>query len=256
MAAFICTASLLVTMFARQEWELIVFPFVAISAYFFGPAAGAAAGFIAACYWVYFKINLIYREPISWADLFIFAMLMSIGFLAGYITRGLKRMAQTDPLTGLLNRRAFYVELSQSWHLVSKKDSYRFALLIIDVDNFKQINDEYGHLKGDEILENTSEILRHAVRKNDVVSRWGGEEFAILIRQTDEEQAIAIAERIRQTFEKLHRADPLFPTVSIGLVTKRFNDDIKEIREMIHRADDAMYAAKSFKNRIKIASNR
>ncbi len=152
----------------------------------------------------------------------------------------LERLSTTDTLTGLYNRRAF------NQHLVMEFDRSRrygspMALVMMDIDHFKHINDRYGHPTGDEVLEQMGGVLRAAERISDLPSRFGGEEFALLLPNTDAEAAHHMAERLRTTVES--RAWPCAPvTVSIG-VTSRREDDTHQ--SLLSRGDRALYAAKA-----------
>lgn len=144
-------------------------------------------------------------------------------------------LAQTDRLTGLYNREKFDCELKQGQHSA-------LCLLLVDVDHFKKINDTYGHLKGDEVLKSMARILQEQVRSGDVVARWGGEEFAILLQDTTQEHAFALAERIRETICSTKIAG-LSISVSAGLAVS--NTSVYEPDKLLRRADKALYQAKS-----------
>ena len=159
-----------------------------------------------------------------------------------------KKEAQHDALTGLLNRRSFDEDLN-------KFDSANvpYALLILDIDNFKNINDTYGHLIGDEVLKEVGEILRTYVRKNTKVYRYGGEEFVVVLPGGDEKAAKIVAERLREVIQrrgiKLENSGQMLQfTASFGATTKREKENYKQV---LQRADKALYEAKkSGKNRV------
>lgn len=153
----------------------------------------------------------------------------------------LERAAMHDELTGLLNRRQFYqlTEQSQTPHLALTQD---YSLLLIDTDRFKSINDLYGHLKGDEVLCALSRTLEAHARKGDLVFRWGGEEFVLLLPRTPLDTAMTIAETLRASVAKISIAGlPRF-TVSIGVARHEQNESIDEL---FKRVDDALYKAKN-----------
>src|SRR5437870_13119627 len=106
-------------------------------------------------------------------------------------------MSITDPLSGLLNRRYLAARLTEEWSR-SKRYNYPLSFMMIDIDDFKLYNDRNGHQAGDRALEITSQCLKAALRKVDVASRYGGEEFSILLRQTTREEAGVNADRIRR----------------------------------------------------------
>jgi len=166
----------------------------------------------------------------------------------------ISRLALTDWLTGLLNRRAFMERLEsevyRSWRLKSP-----LTLIMADLDNFKRINDEYGHLAGDKVIARfAAEILRH-IRKYDFVGRFGGEEFILCIPEAGQIQALEIAERLRHETEDMQikvAADlaPLSITASFGVYTAS-SQVFEDSNTLIKKADDYMYQAKTQgKNRV------
>ncbi|MFN3152256.1 GGDEF domain-containing protein [Bremerella sp.] len=144
--------------------------------------------------------------------------------------------SRTDPLTGLSNRRALDDSLES---LFAMKDRYEltFSLCILDVDHFKKINDEYGHLEGDRVLQEVASLIDNCVRETDVVTRYGGEEFVILMPSTDLKGALIFAQRIREAVEQ-----HLKVTVSGGVAQASSTD---EPQTLLARADAALYRAKS-----------
>jgi len=142
---------------------------------------------------------------------------------------------RTDPLTGVANRRAFDESLAT---YVSRQSRYGepLSLAILDIDFFKQVNDAHGHVQGDRVLQNLAALLRGAVRDCDLVARFGGEEFVLLMPQTELHAACSLTERIRASVQQL-----LPVTVSVGLAAAA-DDDTPE--HLIARADAALYQAK------------
>jgi diguanylate cyclase (GGDEF)-like protein len=161
------------------------------------------------------------------------------------LTKKLELMAITDPLTGIYNRRHFEKIVKTEF---SKAVRYKHPLscLMIDVDHFKRINDRYGHDAGDSVLREVTELMSSSLREIDVLARWGGEEFIILLPNTMGDNARPVAERILKNisshkFAKLPDNETV--TVSIGVaVTDR---DIKNWEKLIKQADDALYRAKA-----------
>jgi diguanylate cyclase (GGDEF)-like protein/PAS domain S-box-containing protein len=156
------------------------------------------------------------------------------------------KAASSDQLTGLSNRRAFYevAELELARYLRKPRP---ISLLILDIDHFKQVNDSYGHLVGDQVIRNLANILLRSVRSIDVVARIGGEEFAVLLPSTDLSMAATIGERIRRNVEKecltIANLDrPLAYTVSIGAAP--VNGATTSTDELLAAADESLYAAK------------
>ncbi|KQQ13380.1 diguanylate cyclase [Methylobacterium sp. Leaf123] len=154
-------------------------------------------------------------------------------------------LADTDGLTGLLNRRAF-LPLANDAMSYFKRYRRGICVLMIDIDHFKRVNDLYGHAAGDEVIRQVSRIIRDAIRTTDKAARFGGEEFVVLLRETDVQGAAIFADRIRQTvagtvFEPDGQC--LRATISIGMAGAEVTDD--DIDRTIERADRALYAAKS-----------
>lgn len=157
-----------------------------------------------------------------------------------------RTLAMQDELTGLSNRRSIEGVLRKQQAL-AQRHGWPVALLLIDIDRFKQINDTYGHLSGDKILRDVATCLQQRLREQDYVGRWGGEEFVVILPDTDEQSAIALAEELRQRVEKAHfeSADgkPIRVTISTGLhvqeVAAQLSGD-----EIIDIADRALYQAK------------
>ncbi len=165
----------------------------------------------------------------------------------------LKNLANLDGLTGLFNHRFFYDALANEI-AESRQNGASLTMLFIDIDNFKSYNDLYGHQTGDEVLKRIAEIMTEHVRHNDIVSRYGGEEFSILLPDTGEETGMKVAERLRTSIEAYHfHGQESIPggnlTVSIGIST--FPSKAKTGDELIKGADDACYRAKFLhKNRV------
>jgi diguanylate cyclase (GGDEF)-like protein len=162
-----------------------------------------------------------------------------------------KMISMTDPLTGLFNRRYFRERLYEEVERV-KRHSECFTTFVIDIDNFKHFNDNYGHVAGDEMLRSVARTIRNAVRSMDVVARYGGEEFTVILPHTNKKESHVIAERIRKEVEKLSRLSTVISeeyTISVGIA--EFPLDSNTIDGIIHNADRAMYTAKRLgKNRV------
>ena len=155
-----------------------------------------------------------------------------------------------DPLSGLFNRRYFHERLEEELDR-ARRHSTTVALLMIDVDNFKSINDRFGHLAGDLVIRSVGDILKRSVRKFDLCTRFGGEEFAIVMPGSTPESSASVAERIRQRIEAFKPSETelteLRVTASIGMAVS----EGASARELIARADQALYEAKrAGKNRL------
>lgn len=168
--------------------------------------------------------------------------------------RKLQQLATTDPLTGLRNRRAFIEHLQDETRL-SRRLQHDSALMMIDFDHFKAINDRYGHHTGDDVLKHFAHEASACLRETDHLGRLGGEEFAILLPATGREGALRLAERIRQRLEQhpTQSGDKQIPmTLSIGLTLLRSDD--QDTSAALSRADKALYQAKAAgRNRVEIA---
>lgn len=160
--------------------------------------------------------------------------------------RMMEYSASTDGLTGLYNHRYFQVRLQEEVNR-NKRNKSTLSLLMLDIDHFKNYNDNNGHPLGDEVLKRVGEILTNNVRSIDIVARYGGEEFAIILPETSGEDAFSVAERIRENIEKISfPGEKLQPSgklsISIGLASYSSSATSKE--ELIKRADQALYQAK------------
>ncbi len=170
----------------------------------------------------------------------------------------LRKISITDPLTELLNRRYFEERISEEVER-SKRHKQPFSLIILDIDNFKEFNDTYGHLSGDEALRNTAHVIRRCIRIIDIAARYGGEEFAIILPTTDKEDAQLIGNRIRDGIENMSlpikgSGKEARLTVSLGIAS--YPVDAPTIEELINNADRALYKAKGHgKNRVVLFGN-
>ncbi len=160
-------------------------------------------------------------------------------------------MATTDPLTGVLNRRAFS---DQAQREVSRAFRYHRSLTVIllDLDHFKEINDTYGHLYGDKVLVRTAELINTCLRSIDSHSRHGGEEFLVLLPETTEDEALLLAERLRETLESASletENGTIHITASFGVASWKAGEH--SVQAAINRADKALYKAKQLgRNRV------
>ncbi len=164
----------------------------------------------------------------------------------------LQEQVITDELTGLANRNFFEKNLEQSLktirtrvenhHRSSGEPLRKLSVLFIDLDNFKQVNDTHGHSEGDKTLIKAAEILKDSVREGDVVARFGGDEFYVLLPRASEDDAVVVAEKIRANMEKSLRIKRGV-TTSIGVRSvDASNED--DAQTLIKQADDALYKAK------------
>ncbi|MCC6261174.1 MAG: diguanylate cyclase [Anaerolineales bacterium] len=204
-------------------------------------------------------------------DQYLLALLASHAAIAldnARMVATIQQMADTDPLTGILTRRKFY-ELAEREFIKARAERTPLSAIVLDIDDFKKVNDRYGHRMGDEILRKITQQLKKNLRGGDVLCRHGGEEFVVILPQTEERIAYAIAERLRamiaqidlQDILDLFERDAILPidaesarvTASIGIAFCA--DDCKDLDMLIDQADRAMYGVKnSAKNSVKAFS--
>ncbi|MCS7307935.1 MAG: GGDEF domain-containing protein, partial [Aquificaceae bacterium] len=157
-----------------------------------------------------------------------------------------RELSIRDPLTNLYNRR-FVVEFFQKEMERTKRNRHPLSLVLMDIDHFKNINDTYGHNTGDMCLKVFSDILRNNVRSMDIVGRWGGEEFIIILPQASKEEAISISNRIRDKLKEkviyTDKAEPIFLTASFGIATAP--EDGEDMDKLLTVADNRLYRAKN-----------
>ena len=157
-----------------------------------------------------------------------------------------QRQAVTDPLTNLYNRYYLYT-LGEHEINRAKRFKQPLSLLMVDADHFKEINDTHGHLVGDQVLILIADRFQEITRKVDIIARFGGEEFVILLPETSGEAAFELAERLRSristgTFTTNNKTYPL-PTISIGIAS--LGEDIQTLDDLLNHADTALYEAKA-----------
>lgn len=168
----------------------------------------------------------------------------------------LEYMARFDPLTGVANRRHF-VEMVEAEMARSSRYGKQLSILMVDIDQFKEVNDVYGHQAGDIILQALCETCKIVLRAFDIVGRWGGDEFAILLPETPPAIAPQVAERLRDAIENtvvdLEMHSPLRFSVSIGCASRNAKDD--SLDTLLNVADKALYDAKrTGRNRVCVAA--
>lgn len=192
----------------------------------------------------------------SLADLRYLSDQIALGFANASRYRDAQQLMYSDDLTGLYNHRYLQIALDQEI-MRSQRYGLKFSLLFMDLDRFKEINDRHGHLAGSAALKETGRLMRGCVRDVDTLFRFGGDEFAALLIETDRRAARVVAERIRELIEKhVFLKDDNTPsqvTVSIGIST--FPDDATNQERLLGLADQAMYAGKESRNSICSASD-
>ena len=239
--------ALFVTMRARSAWILV------------------------ACMWAYYvglDVLMWYIEPVqpissnALLAVHVFNLTVVFGmfsylslFYVTTVTRAhkrLARMATTDSLTGLFNRRHI-IALTEKELARHHRRPSNLTFMLMDIDHFKQINDQHGHDVGDRVLGGVSQVLKDSMREQDFIGRWGGEEFLAVLPGTDIEQAAASAERIRKAIEALvveSDGKRISVTISIGITQYRAEELLSSA---IARADHALYEGKSAgRNRVEV----
>lgn len=220
-----------------NKWKYMIFTSACVSIGFFGLS-------------LYFLKNIKMAE-FSAGVVHILLIILLIGissYRINYYKRAqylnskkLIKMSVTDGLTGIYNRSKFDNEL-EKWVEVSRRYNTNLSLVIYDIDNFKTINDSYGHLVGDKVLVDIVKIVMKVIRKTDVFARWGGEEFTILLPNTEIDQAVDISRRLRRMISEYQFDEVGKVTCSFGVSYLKKNDDIETF---LHRADQRLYLAKS-----------
>lgn len=222
-----------------------------------------SAWIFAICLWAYYVgmyVLMWFVEPLQpiapkallYVNIFNFTVVfLMFAYLTMYyvvtVTRAhrrLARMATTDPLTGLFNRRHM-VALTEKLLAREHREPGNLSLMLMDLDHFKEINDQHGHELGDRVLERVAELLHTQGREQDFVGRWGGEEFLLVMPETDPIQAVAAAERIRAAVQALDWSDlqpGLQVTLCVGISQL---DEQESFSSAIARADRALYRGKA-----------
>jgi diguanylate cyclase (GGDEF)-like protein len=196
------------------------------------------------------KINNFQEEDIR--VLQSVAGICAVGIRTAMQLHQAKTMASTDGLTGIYNRRGFETRIIESL-AAAERNGLGLALLMIDIDHFKKLNDEFGHLLGDEVLRQVAKLFSQHIRKNDLVCRYGGEEFAILLPETSTDRAVGVADKLRKVVQE-HQFPGVPRPVTISLGVADFPSHSKNRDELVRAADSALYVAKvNGRNRIETA---
>ena len=262
LASLLITTALTLLVGPVYVWPLFVFPLVLATSFFLEAGSLLVTAWIGACFALSFAGDApaapeLVRQALLGSVLFLLA-----GLLLGRVQRRhrtahrqLAASTLTDRLTGLYNYGTFVDHLHNE---VLKVDRYggELALIMLDLDHFKQFNDRHGHEAGNDLLASIGATVRDVVRDADIAARFGGEEFAVLIRG-DEEDGFELAERLRRAIEgvvvTLRSGEPAFATVSAGVATYPAGAD-DEVA-LVEHADAALYESKRRgRNRVTIAA--
>jgi diguanylate cyclase (GGDEF)-like protein len=174
----------------------------------------------------------------------VFASQVAVALENARLYAEVQQSAITDDLTDLYNRRGFY-EMGRREVERSQRYSRPLCAMFLDIDHFKQVNDRWGHAVGDQVLYHLAESLRHHVRSIDLIGRYGGEEFVLLLPETDQQQALVVAERLRAGVEALvspTAKGPVAITISIGVAV--LTAEHESLEALIAQADKGLYQAK------------
>ena len=168
----------------------------------------------------------------------------------------LEELSVTDMLTGLANRRRLMARLEEEVQR-SRRHNTPLAVVMIDIDHFKQVNDTHGHAMGDQVLRNIGALLKTSLRNTDLAARYGGEELTLVLPHTDLEKAVQVAEKLREKFAQFeHQLDgaTLQKTASMGVAAREGSDQAPAAEDLLKQADEALYRAKqSGRNRVEKA---
>ncbi|RTE86400.1 MULTISPECIES: GGDEF domain-containing protein [Gammaproteobacteria] len=236
-----------------QAYSLIWFTVLApLSFFLLGKTAASwvsAIAFVLALIYVGFSLPNSNPHPLKVGALLNVAeVFVVLWFLFRYYERArqdayqaLEKVSITDRLTGLHNRGR--LEDLLDYHLqLAKRDSSPLSIVLADIDYFKNVNDEFGHLEGDRVLKQAAKDLRSGIRETDIIGRWGGEEFLLVCPDTASTGAATLAEKLRdQVAKRVQTLDGKSVTLSFGVVTAHPNDTPTQL---ISRADKALYQAK------------
>ena len=232
--------------------SLLYLPPIVAVAWFHGRRASLIVALTAAVCWFVADYLIRVSLPISlWNGLTRLVIFVSQAFLIAALRDDRRReaaLARTDPTTGLANSRAFREALTNAIQ-------HRMPLCVvsIDLDNFKEVNDRYGHQAGDEVLERTGRAMRDAIGPNDFVARIGGDEFALLLIGGDDQSAEKVGRRILENIRQVavHVPDAPFGA-SIGFATSQ--QGLRDPEQLLQAADNALYAAKRARARAQRSS--
>lgn len=184
-------------------------------------------------------------------------IILENSWLYSKLYKNVKNMTITDGLTGIFNHKHLMSVVKQEFNR-AKRYKHNISVIMFDIDHFKEVNDTFGHQTGDVILREISSIIKDTVRKSDIVGRYGGEEFTIVLIETDIGKAQVFAERLREKVEKysfFNPADPLRITASMGLVSYP-KSEVDTPKSLIMYADQALYEAKNNgRNRVCVYGN-
>ncbi len=260
------------TQFHNVFIKLLYFPIV-LSAFWFGWKGGLTAGIsCAAIYGVDVVRWWNPENPFHYNKVSELFLMIGVGTLLGILVEAdrrsqhAKKLAEekaekeylhaiTDALTGVYNRRYMEERLQESW-LRGKEEGAKFSLMMVDLNHFKYINDHFGHAAGDLVLKTTAQIVKGNCRDHDLVFRFGGDEFLVLLDEADQQTALPLAKRLREemgkiTFQEGNKAS-YRSDFSVGVI--EFDSRYHDFNEMFVKLDEALYQAKHEEDKVVLAS--
>ena len=190
------------------------------------------------------NLPAVFRKYWPTITLFLFSIIIVFIVILN-ANRKAAKLARTDSLTGLHNRRAF-LEMGKHVDDEARRYDRYYSIIMLDLDNFKELNDQFGHQSGDEALIACATVIKNIIRSVDIAARFGGEEFILLLPETRRSQGISLAERLREAFAEYsigEGADSVTLTASFGVA--EFNENFQTLEQVINDADAAMYRAKN-----------
>jgi diguanylate cyclase (GGDEF)-like protein len=222
---------------------------VFISAWYVGKGVAVAVAFAGAASWLIAELALRYQHEdtvahIYWNDIVELGFFLVVAYVLSALKTALdheRSSARTDPLTGIANRRHFYDAAENE---IKRLERYGdiFTVAYIDIDNFKTINDRFGHSKGDELLRLMAGIMKSHIRATDTAARIGGDEFALLLPETGDPSALAAVRKIKEALDQVVREKDWPVSLSSGVVT--YYAAPASVDKMLEQIDGLMYSVK------------
>ncbi len=218
---------------------------VSFFSWFIGKRAGIALAVISVVFGFLIRLSTLPRAIAYWDALVWLALYVSSSMIVAQLKRLYaheRRISRIDPLTRVENRRALFESAARAKSF-SDRHGLPLSIAYLDLDGFKELNDRLGHGVGDKLLAVVAAKIREALRPTDAIGRMGGDEFVLILPESDRESSARILSRVRIDLDRAMRKRRWPITFSIGLVS--FTPPLRSVSEMIRAADDAMYAAKS-----------